>query len=120
MYLLEIDRTQNRIHITLAERFDQPQASELLADLRGRFREVEPGFHILCDLTALQDFDEAAVLCFRSIMDLCNGGGVCKIIRIIPDPRHDFGLTVISHFHYDNGIPVITCRTLQEAMPHLM
>lgn len=119
MYLLEIDHTQNRIHITLSDRFDEPQAKALLDELKLRLEEVEPGFHVLCDLTTLEEFDPSAVLCFRGVMDLCNKGGVRKVIRIISDPLHNFGLTVTSYFHYGSGIPVVTCRNIKEALKHL-
>lgn len=52
-------------------------------------------------------------------MDLCNENGVAKIIRIIPDPLNNFGLTLMAHIHYDSHIPVLTCKTLQEASKHL-
>jgi hypothetical protein len=119
MYLLEIDRAQNRIHMMLSKRFDEPQAQALLDELRVRFKELETGFQVLCDLTTLEEFEPSAALCFRGVMDLCNEGGVSKVVRIIPDPRHDFGLSMMSHFHYDNGIPVIACENLDAALKHL-
>jgi anti-anti-sigma regulatory factor len=119
MYLVEIDHERNRIHITLSERFDEGEAKALLAELRSRFEELEKDFHVLCDLTTLEHFDRAARRQFKRVMDLCNEGGVRKIIRIIPDPLDNFGLTVMSHFHYDNGVQIINCRNIKEALKHL-
>ena len=56
---------------------------------------------------------------FRGIMDLCNEHGVKKVIRIVPNPLHDFGLTGMSHFHYGSGVKVVTCRNLDEAIDYL-
>lgn len=119
MQLLDIDLTYNRVHITLAETFDEPEAKALLAEVELRMKELKEGFIVLCDLTTLQHFDHAARMHFRKIMDLCNECGVGKVIRIVPNPLSDFGLTVLSHFHYDKGIPVITCRNLGEASRYL-
>lgn len=119
MYLLEIDRTKNRVHIMLSDRFDEPQAKSLLNELRLRFEELEQDFHVLCDLTTLEEFDHSARKHFRGVMDLCNDGGVRKIIRIIPAQHDNFGLTIMSHIHYDSGIPVVTCKNLEEALEHL-
>ena len=119
MYLLGIDRTRNRVHITLSDRFDESQAKALSDELRSRFNELEPGFYILCDLTTLEEFDPSAAKHYEAMMDLCNKSGVFKIIRIVPDPVRNFGLTVMSYFHYDREIPVITCSSFQEALEHL-
>ena len=119
MYLLGIDCVQNRIHITLSGRFDEHQAKALSGELKSRMDELTPGFYILCDLTTLEAFDHSAAKPYETIMDLCNEGGVCKIIRIIPNPVQNFGLTVMSHFHYDREIPIVTCSSFQEASEHL-
>jgi predicted site-specific integrase-resolvase len=80
---------------------------------------VKEGFNVLCDLTALNTFDLSARKHFRAVMDLCNKNGVSRIIRIIPDPLNNFGLTVMSYFHYAKGVKIITCSDLKEALEHL-
>ncbi|MDF7798391.1 hypothetical protein P4C99_02900 [Pontiellaceae bacterium B1224] len=119
MYLLEIDRVQNRLHLMMSERFDAPQAESLLEEAQNRTLEMEDGFHVLCDLTTLEEFDPEAKAIFRRFMDLMNRCGAHKIIRIIPNPLNNFGLTVMSVFHYDDSVKIITCRTLKEALTHL-
>lgn len=118
MYLFNIDQMRNRLHITLSGKFDERQAEKLSAELMMRIHELSEGFHILCDLTGLEKFDRSARKHYRNFMDLCRKSGVRKVIRIIPDPRNNFGLTVMSHFHYKN-IPVISCHNLDEALKHL-
>ena len=49
---------------------------------------------------------------------ICRESGVCKVIRIIPDSLNNYGLTIMSYFHYKN-VPVVTCPNLQEALIHL-
>lgn len=119
MQLLDIDLTHNRMHITLAETFDEPDAQALLSEVEARMEELQKGFLVLCDLTSLNRFDPAARPPFRRIMDLCNESGVGKVIRIATNPLNDFGLTVLSHFHYDSHVPVITCHNYNEASRHL-
>ena len=100
MYLLEIDPIHNRLHITLSGHFDERQADKLCADLILRLHELQDGFHILNDLSDLEKFDHAAKKHYRKIMDLCQESGVRKVIRILPDALNNFGLTIMSHFHY--------------------
>jgi hypothetical protein len=37
------------------------------------------------------------------------------VVRVIPDPRKDIGLNMLSLFHYRRGIRIVTCMTLEEA-----
>ncbi|VGO15834.1 hypothetical protein PDESU_04421 [Pontiella desulfatans] len=119
MYLLEIDQTHNRTHLTLSDHFDESEAKSLLDEFQQRIGELKPDFHVLCDLTTLDEFESEARTHFRELMDYFNGNGVRKIIRITSKPLHDFGLTVMSHFHYGNDVHVITCETFKEAQKHL-
>ena len=49
-------------------------------------------------------------------MDMFNEKGVSEIIRIIPDPRRDIGLQIMSYFHYRGDVRIVTCETVDEAM----
>ena len=115
--MLQIDQMHNRLHIMLSGQFDERQADKLSAELMIRINELREGFHVLSDVTSLEKFDRSARKHYRKIMDLCHKSGVRKVIRIV-SKRDDFGLTVMSHFHYKN-VPVITCQTLEEALEHL-
>jgi hypothetical protein len=48
-------------------------------------------------------------------MDLCNAHGVGKMVRVIPDPRKDIGLSLLTRFHCGRGTRVTTCRTFHQA-----
>ncbi|MCF7817128.1 MAG: hypothetical protein K9M54_04535 [Kiritimatiellales bacterium] len=119
MYLLEIDPTHNRLHITLAGAFNESDAKALHEELKGNIAGLATDFHVLCDLTPLEEFDKAARPHYRAVMELCSHAGARKIVRIIPDPMNNFGITIMSNIHYDSQIPVINCKTLKEALKHL-
>jgi hypothetical protein len=118
MYLLHIDQLHNRMQITLSGTFEERQAEKLNAEVMVRIHELTEGFHILCDLTGLKQFDRSARKHYRNFMDLCRESGVRKVVRIVPDSLNNFGLTIMSYFHYKN-IPVVTCHDLEEALKHL-
>ena len=119
MYFLTLDSLCNRVHITFSERFDVREAEALLVELRSRMSELRAGFSVLCDMTALVEFENDAKLVFRDAMELCNSRGISQVVRIIPNPLHDFGLTIMSCFHYDSKVAVVTCKSLGEAVGHL-
>jgi hypothetical protein len=37
------------------------------------------------------------------------------VVRVIPDPHRDIGMTIMSVFHYRGGVKIFTCQTLAEA-----
>ncbi|MBN2161741.1 MAG: hypothetical protein JXR25_09140 [Pontiellaceae bacterium] len=119
MYLLEVDSPKNRIHITFTKRLDEAQSRAILNEIKDRIGEVQDGFSVLCDMTTLTDIDKDAKRGVQEIMDFCNARKVGKVIRIVANPLHDFGLTIMSCFHYDSGVSVVTCKTLEEALEHL-
>jgi hypothetical protein len=120
MYLLEIDRALNRLHLTLMRTIDEEQAESFFRMLERRLGELQEGFHIVTDLTKLKALEREATPYIRRAMDLCNGLGVGRIIRIIPEPSKSFGFTVMSYFHYDRSVPIVTCANLEEAVERFL
>jgi len=118
MFLLQIDQLHNRLYIRLAGVFDERQSEKLAADLMVRMNELKDGFHVLCDLSGLERFDRAARKHYKNVMELCRNNGVQKVIRVIPDEHDNFGLTIMSHFHYQE-IQVVNCSNFTEALKHL-
>ena len=119
MYQVEIDRSLNRLHLTLARCFDKEQAEFLLEELEIRIGGLREGFEILTDLRNLKFVEDAARPFIKRSMDLCNRSGVGKIVRVVNNPLRDFGLKIMSIFHYKRNIPVITCSSLDEAQESL-
>lgn len=115
MYLLEIDSSRNLLHLTLMGIIEAAQAEAILSKIERRREDLQKGFIILTDLTGLKTLEPSTAPYIQKTMDLCNECGVSKVIRIIPEPAQNFGLTVMSYFHYDQGVPVVTCSNLEEA-----
>jgi hypothetical protein len=49
------------------------------------------------------------------LMELCAQKGVGTLVRVIPDPRKDIGLNILSLFHYGPRVRAVTCQTMSEA-----
>jgi hypothetical protein len=45
--------------------------------------------------------------------------GIAKVVRVIPDPGKDIGLSIMSLFHYRRGVSIVTVETLAEAEKNL-
>jgi hypothetical protein len=82
-------------------------------ELAGR---LKPGFVVLTDLSRLEKMDPDCTPLISQVMDRYNLSGVGRVIRVMPNPKKDIGLGILSLFHYKRGIPVNTVTTLAEAM----
>ena len=86
-----------------------------LEQLRASLAKLEIGFRVLVDLTALESMDVKCAPSVETAMDLCNEKGASTVVRIIPDPRRDIGLQIMSTFHYAGDVQIFTCETLAQA-----
>jgi hypothetical protein len=95
------------------------EAQKALRDAPEALARLEKGFRLLVDLTSLQKMDLACAPFIEEIMDLCQEKGVTDVVRVIPDPTRDIGMGIMSRFHYDSGVRIATCCTLDEALKML-
>jgi hypothetical protein len=117
MYLTEFDRSQRLVKITVAADVIVEELKSAIENLVSLLRDVEPGFRVLADLSALVSMPTTAAPYLGQIMEVCAGKGVALVVRLLPpDPSKDIGLAIISQFHYPPHIPIITCATMEEAM----
>jgi anti-anti-sigma regulatory factor len=81
--------------------------------------EVGRNFRFLSDLSELESMDDSCTEELARVMDELKAGGIEMVVRIIPDPRKDIGLNILSVFHYGRKVRTVTCTTFAEAMKAL-
>src|ERR1700678_544972 len=117
MYLTEFDRSQRLVKITVAADVILEELKLAIENLVSLLRDVEPGFRLLADLSALVSMPTTAAPYLGQIMELCAEKGVALVVRLLPpDPSKGIGLAIISQFHYPPEVPIVTCATMEEAM----
>ncbi len=115
MYQVEAKPSAKLLKIRFTGHVDSDQAKECLEKVRSLLTEMKPGFRLLTDLTGLESMGVACAAYLKQTMDLCNDKGIEKVIRVIPDPRKDIGLQIMSLFHYGRGVRITRCEGLAEA-----
>lgn len=116
MFTIEFDQPRNLLIIRYSDHVGPDETERALEEMRLALERVERGFRLLADLTALQSMDLACRPHIESVMDLCNEKGVSDVVRIIPDPRKDIGMQIMSYFHYRGDVRIVTCESADEAM----
>ncbi len=114
MYRAEIDREQNLLRISYAGRVTAEETKRWPEELEPVLAEVQPGFRLLTDLTGLESMEPGCIPHINAAMDLCDRKGVALVVRVIPDPQKDIGLSILSLFHYHRRVHSVTCASMAE------
>jgi hypothetical protein len=114
-FVVRGDAALNRIEVRYQGRVaaaDVQAASKMVADLLPLMRR---DFTFLADLSGLESMELDCAPHITGIMDACNAAGIGTVVRIVPDPRKDIGLNILSIIHYRRGVHVLTFENLSEA-----
>jgi hypothetical protein len=110
-----IDKAKNRLGIIYSGRVTPEQTEDGMQKLQTTLARIQPGFRLLADLSALESMDLACVPHLEWMMDMCNRMGVEVVARVIPNPKKDIGMNIMSVFHYQRRVRIVTCKTIAEA-----
>src|SRR6266487_219940 len=120
MYAVELDRSKRLLVISAAQRVTAEQAKLAAKRVRELVHDIAPGFRVLADFRWLDSMDSAAAPHVAQIMDTVAEKGVSSVTRVIPNPRKDIGLNILSQFHYGPEIQIATFETLADALQSLI
>ena len=120
MYSVEADKSRRLLVISAAGHVTKEEVEAAAKTVREIVKDAAPGFHLLTDFRWLESMAPAAARHIAEIMDAVAAKGVSSVVRVVPDPRKDIGLNILSHFHYGSKVPVATFETLAEAVERLM
>ena len=120
MFAIKFDQSRNLLVIRYSEHVGPDETERALEEMRLALERVKRGFRLLADLTGLQSMDVLCAPHIESAMDLCNSKGVSNVVRIIPDPRKDIGMQIMSYFHYGGDVRIVTCESMDEALKLLI
>lgn len=115
MHAVEIDQPQNLLIIRYVGSVRPEEAEQCLGEVQAALPKMQTAFQLLADLSELEVMDVACAPHIEKAMDLCNERGISAVVRVIPDPKRDIGLQIMSYFHYGADVRIVTCETLTEA-----
>ena len=120
MYSVEFDRSKRLLVISAAGQVTKKEVESVALRVREMMKEVTPGFRVLTDFRWLERMDPAAAVPLAEIMDALAAKDVAAVVRVVPDPRKDIGLNILSQFHYGPQIKLATFESLAEALSALI
>jgi len=119
MYQVKADTSKNQLTLAFSRHVGPDEAKVSAEKIAAALAELRPGFRLVTDLSALETMDVACAPHIERVMDLCNKAGIGSVVRIIPDPQKDIGLSIMALFHYSRRIPIATFDSMAEALKAL-
>lgn len=119
MFLVEADKSKRLVVISVAGHVTAEEAKEAAQKVREILGDIAPGFRALSDFRWLESMQTAASQYVAEIMDALAKKKVSSVVRVIPDPRKDIGLNILSQFHYGPETRTVTFETLADALQSL-
>ncbi|MFZ1220128.1 MAG: hypothetical protein WAO00_12605 [Chthoniobacterales bacterium] len=119
MFVVEADTTKQLLVLSVAGTVTLDESRETVGRVREKLGEMSPGFVALVDFRWLESMTAAAAPFVAEIMDAFVARGVSAVVRVMPDPRRDIGLNILSPFHYGPEVRVMTFQTLADAIQAL-
>jgi hypothetical protein len=116
MYAVELDGSKRLLVISAVQTVTAKEAKMAAQRIRKLLQDVAPGFHALADFRWLESMDPAAARHIAEIMDALAEKNITSVTRVIPDPRKDIGLNILSQFHYGPNVSIATFETLADAI----
>jgi len=111
----KVDREGNKLQIRFLGHVGVAEMKEVLEEFRGALTAMRPGFLLVTDLSRLESMAVACAPQIGQMMELGRAHHIGTIIRIVPDYTKDIGFNIMSCFHYDHGVCIVTCETAAEA-----
>jgi anti-anti-sigma regulatory factor len=116
MYAVELDETKRLLVISGARQVTAEQVRTAAQRVRDLLQHVGPGFLVLVDFRWLDSMESGVAPHLADIMETLTKKGVASVARVMPDPRKDIGLNILSQFHYGPEIEITTFATLADAL----
>ena len=120
MFSVEADKSKRLIFISLVGDVTANEVKGAAHKVRELVKDAAPGFQVLTDLRWLESMPTSASPYIAEIMDALAKKKVGSIARVVPDPRKDIGLNILSQFHYGSQIQAMTFETMADALQSLV
>ncbi|PWU14449.1 MAG: hypothetical protein C5B50_17260 [Verrucomicrobia bacterium] len=115
MFLATINKPKRLLLLSYIGNVIAPELEQGLAEGVPLLDDLGSGFRVLADFSQLDSMGVNCAPLIGKLMELAESKGVSLIVRVIPHPRKDIGLNILSLFHYRQQPQTVTCESMAEA-----
>ena len=119
MIRVSYDKPRNVVVIEFLGTVTPADGEQFFLDAEHVLPKCGNGFAVLTDISGLDRIEPDVKDAIARSMDLLNSHGVKKVVRVIPDPAKDIGFNILSIFHYDKDVMIMTVESREEGWERL-
>src|SRR5438045_9174535 len=108
MFRIELNQPQTLLTVRYTGHVTADQTARCADEVGLILRNLKPGFRLLVDLAVLQSGGSLLRTAHSKDHGDVQSTGISDVVRIIPDPKQDIGLQIMSSFHYDGHVQIMT------------
>ena len=120
MVLITSNKRLRLLYLTYVKTVDPAQLAAARVDLEAMLAELPPGVRLLADMSQLEYMGPECASEMGLSMDLLAKHGVDLIVRVIPDSTKDFGISILSVFHYPQPPRVVSVEKMADGLRQLL
>jgi hypothetical protein len=115
MILVTSNKSKQMLQVRYIERVQPKDFQDTQEDFLAQLGDMAPGFSLLTDFSQLKFMELDCAAEIGRMMEVTGRATVGLVVRVIPDPRKDIGMNILTAFHYTQRPRIVTCKTLLEA-----
>jgi hypothetical protein len=115
MILVTINKAKRLLYLTYIGQVHYGELQRTRKEMPAVLADLPPDINVLADLERMDSMDASGAKEIGMVMEMLDEKGVNLLVRVIPDPSKDIGLSILSMFHYRKKIRTVTCQTMEEA-----
>ncbi len=116
MFIATSNPANQLLVLNYVGRVDLAELQRHRGNLRQLLAGLAQGFRVLADFSQLEAMDPDCLPEIAAMMEVLDETGVALVVRVIPDPRKDPGMNILSNFHYRMPPRVVACCNWEEAL----
>jgi hypothetical protein len=109
------DVAANCIRLSFIGRITSAELERDHLNVERALRALRSGYSLVTDFTDLEEMAIDSAPMIDRTMELMKSTGVGLVVRVIPDPSKDPGVSILSLFHLPRSLKIVTTETRDEA-----
>ncbi len=119
MFIATSNKAKQLLFLSYVQHVTAQELQRGLEDIKMLSANLPPDFRVLADFSRLDSMELACRPEIGRAMELLEQNGMAMVVRVIPDPSKDIGMSILSLFHYHRKPHIITCDNMADAAKKL-
>jgi len=109
------DVAANQVRLSFIGSINGAELERYYSDVERALKSLRSGYSMLTDFTDMEEMTIDSAPAIQRTMEMMKNTEVGLVVRVIPDPSKDLGVSILSLFHLPRSLKIVTTETRDEA-----